>query len=61
MLSELDCKLQKLSEGSVLKSKTILNTPFHERPQGWGKTGICSPQEIGTKKQKFVENVKSAV
>jgi len=28
---------------------------------GKGKTGICPNLEIGTKKQKFLENVKSAV
>jgi len=26
-----------------------------------GKTGICLPLEIGTKKENFLENVKSAV
>jgi len=26
-----------------------------------GTTGICPPVEIGTRKQKFFENVKSAV
>ena len=31
----------------------------HGRPQGV-KTGVCPPLEIGTKKQKFLENVKSA-
>jgi len=30
MLSELDCKLQKLFEGLVMKIKTILNTPFSQ-------------------------------
>ena len=30
MLSELDCKLQKLFVGLVLKIKTILNTPFSQ-------------------------------
>jgi len=30
MLSELDCKLQKLFEGLVPKIKTILNTPFSQ-------------------------------
>jgi len=33
----------------------------HGRPQGEGKTGIPPPLEIETKKQKFLENVKSAV
>jgi len=28
--------------------------------RGGGKTGICPPLEIGTKKQTFLENVKSA-
>jgi len=26
-----------------------------------GKMGICPPLEIGTKKEKFLENVESAV
>jgi len=30
MLSELECKLQKLFEGLVPKIKTILNTPFSQ-------------------------------
>jgi len=32
----------------------------HGRPQG-GKTGTCPFLEIGTKKQKFLENVKSGI
>jgi len=32
---------------------------LHSRASaGVGKTGICHPLEIGTKKQKFLENVK---
>jgi len=48
-----------------LKATTGAKVPFHNRitgnhgrPQG-GKTGICLPLEIRTKKQKFLGNVKS--
>jgi len=41
---------------------THFHFQHHGRPQGGGKTGIYGPPlEIGTKKEKFLENVKSAV
>jgi len=47
-----------LSEGCC--SRTPEYGSDHGRPQG-GKNGHLPPLEIGTKKQKFLENVKSAV
>ena len=34
---------------------------LHGRRQGGGQNGHLTPLEIRTKKQKFIENVKSAV
>jgi len=50
----LNCTCSKLRDESVLYKHY-----YHGRPQGGGE-GQMPPLEIGTKKQKFLENVKSA-
>jgi len=38
----------------------MVKTGVHGRPQG-GQNGNLPPLEIGTKKENYLENVKSAV
>ena len=64
--SPCNCKLTSLKFVKISmdcdSQDTVSMTPSdHERPQGGGNTGICPPLEIGTKKQKFLNNLKSVL
>jgi len=58
--SESRLWIQWLSKSAILCICRQNNRDAHGRPQG-GETGICLPLEIGTQKQKLIDNVKSAV